>query len=107
MTGTLQATRTDTSMFDPVTGEMRDGRGRYNFDDGIGYGMIKEEKRHDDDDAVWTAQASVSASAYKAASGGERGRNKKNNTNDKRKIRIEKDLSDPHPPNLVSRTQYP
>ena len=35
MTGMPQATRTDPNMFDPVTGEMRNGRGQYNFDDGI------------------------------------------------------------------------
>ena len=75
MTGTPQATRTDPDMFDTLTGEMRNVRGRYNFVDSIGYGTIEEEKIPGNDDAVLTAQASASASASKAASGGERGSN--------------------------------
>ena len=55
MTGTPQATRTDPDMFNLVTGKMRNGRGRYYFDDGIGYGKIEEEKRTDNKyDAVRT-----------------------------------------------------
>ena len=49
---------------------MRNGTGQYDFDDGIGYGTIKEEKRPNDDDALLTSQASASASASKAASVG-------------------------------------
>ena len=96
MTGTSQATRTDPGMVTPVTGEMRSGRGWYDFNDGIRYSTIKGEKIPDDNDAVRTAKASASASASasKAASGRDRGRNKNNKKNDKRKIRREKDISE-------------
>ena len=62
---------TGTPLFDTLTGDMRNSRGRYNFDDRIRYGTIEEEKKTSNDDATLTAQASASAST--AASGGERG----------------------------------
>ena len=70
MTGTLQATRTNPDMFNLVTGEMRNSKGQYDFNDGIRYGTIEEEKIPNNDDAVWTAQEPAYKSAPKAASGG-------------------------------------
>ena len=87
MTGTPQATRTNTGMFDPVTGDMRNGRGRYDFHAGIGYRTIEDEKRTDNNDAAWTAQASASVSTSNATSGGERGGNNNDEKDEKRKIR--------------------
>ena len=87
-------------MFIPVTEDISNSRGRYDFYYGVRYVTVEEEKIPNNIYDVQTAQASASAS--KAASGGDRWRNDNNNDDNKRKIIRDKDLSNSRPPNLVS-----